>query len=51
MTGDHRTSVVPTKAGYRARCESCGVVGQPQDFEADARAIAERHEAVGGFER
>jgi hypothetical protein len=36
---------------YRVKCPTCGQVGQPQEHQGDAQAIADRHREVGGFER
>ena len=55
----HRCSIETTTAdpyypghpGYVVDCAACGPVGQPQDDPRDARAIANRHEEIGGFER
>lgn len=34
---------------YVVVCDDCGPVGWPQDFKADAEAIAARHTEIGGF--
>ena len=49
----HRTFVVPATAmwHWQAQCSTCGDVGIPERNEADAQAIADRHQAVAGFER
>jgi hypothetical protein len=36
---------------YYVSCAFCGWVGAPQVYEVDARAIADRHQGIGGFER
>lgn len=47
----HRTRVSIRDGAYVVICDVCNQVGPPQDLEGDAEAIAERHAAIGGFER
>lgn len=51
MTTEHRTRVSIHNGMYVVICDLCDRVGQPQDFEGDAEAIAARHQDIGGFER
>lgn len=51
MTAHHRTRVSIHNGMYVIVCDICDRVGQPQDFEVDAEAIAARHQEIGGFER
>lgn len=49
--GEHYTWTANNDFGLVvAVCGTCGQVGQPQEFPFDARAIADRHAKVGGFE-
>lgn len=36
---------------YLVICDVCDRVGQPEELEGDAEAIAQRHQEIGGFER
>jgi hypothetical protein len=48
---EHRALVEMIGGKFVACCPTCGQIGVAEDFEADARAIADRHYAVRGFER
>ena len=50
---EHRTSVelFPYHGKWVAWCAVCGQVGLGEELEADAHAIAERHQRVAGYER
>lgn len=53
MTQRHSCHVeaMPHVGKWQIHCDQCGKVGQPQDYENDAVAIADRHEEINGFER
>lgn len=47
---EHTTHVAQLNTKkWRVYCDECGQVGVPEEYEADALAIASRHEEVGGF--
>ena len=41
----------PGHPGYVVICDACGRVGTVHEYPGDARAIANRHDEIGGFER
>lgn len=51
MPTKHLTRVSIIHGRYVVVCDVCDRVGQPQDLEGDAEAIAARHQEIGGCER
>jgi len=50
--GRYLTGAESFEAGqWFIECPTCGRLARLKDYEDDARAIADRHAEIGGFER